>query len=123
MRECRGMRTLILGLALGSILASLPVKAQSKSYVLKAARLFDGTRISSPGLVVVTGNKIFEVGSGSSIPSGAEVIDFGDATLSPGFIDAHTHLSMDDSGNFQRMLVDGLQKNIPADAINARESP
>jgi len=102
--------------------ACLPLAAQSKSYVLKAARIFDGNRISSPGVVVVTGNKIFEVGSGSSIPAGAEVIDFGDATLSPGFMDAHTHLSMDDSGNFQKALIDGLQQTIPEQTLRSLEN-
>ena len=46
-------------------LALLPLAAQTKSYVLKAVRIFDGTRITSPGLVVVTGSKIFSVGPGS----------------------------------------------------------
>jgi len=64
--------------------------------VLKAARLIDGT--GAPGInnavVVVTDNKITAVGSARSvqIPAGAKMIDLGDATLLPGFIDAHTHL-------------------------------
>ena len=33
-------------------------------------------------------------------PQGAQVIDLGDATLSPGFMDAHTHLTFDFSGNY-----------------------
>lgn len=111
------MRTLLL-----TLIIVIPAAAQSKSYVLKAARLFDGNRISSPGLVVVTGSKILEVGPGAPIPSGAELIDFGDATLSPGFIDAHTHLSMPDHGNFQRMLIDGLQKTIPEQTLMALEN-
>jgi len=64
--------------------------------VLKAARLVDGTGgpIVNNAVVVVTDNKIVALGaSGSvSIPSEARVIDLGNATLLPGFIDAHTHL-------------------------------
>jgi len=64
--------------------------------VLKAARLIDST--GSPAItnaiIVVTDDKITAVGASSSvqIPNGAKVIDLGDATLMPGFIDAHTHV-------------------------------
>src|SRR4051794_18254388 len=63
--------------------------------VLKAARLFDGKSdtLSLPGLVVVAGRKIAAVGPGAEVLEGATVIDLGDATLCPGFIDAHTHLT------------------------------
>src|SRR5580704_10326312 len=70
-------------------------KAASQTYVLKAARMFDGKSngLVTPGLVVVSGGKIAGVGTGAAIPAGAETIDLGDATLLPGFIDAHTHLT------------------------------
>src|SRR5882672_11556428 len=63
---------------------------------LRAARLIDGTG-SAPitnAVVIVTDNKITAVGDANSvrIPPGANVIDLGDVTLLPGFIDAHTHL-------------------------------
>lgn len=64
--------------------------------VLKAARLIDGT--GSPAItnavIVVTDDKITAVGSSRQvqIPNGAKVIDLGDVTLLPGFIDAHTHV-------------------------------
>jgi imidazolonepropionase-like amidohydrolase len=64
--------------------------------VLRAARLIDGT--GAPALnnaaVVVTDYRITAVGIADKIavPVGAKVIDLGDVTLLPGFIDAHTHL-------------------------------
>src|SRR6266404_1251876 len=64
--------------------------------VLKAARLIDGTGAApiNNAVIIITDNKITAVGSASSvsIPSDVKVIDLGDVTLLPGFIDAHTHL-------------------------------
>lgn len=64
--------------------------------VLKAARVLDGTGAApiNNGVVVLLDDKIMAVGPASSvsIPSGAKVIDLGDATLMPGFIDGHTHI-------------------------------
>ena len=63
---------------------------------LRAARLIDGTGappLRNP-IIIVTNNRISAVGDAASvrIPSSAKVIDLGDVTLLPGFIDAHTHL-------------------------------
>ena len=46
-------------------------KPSSKSYVLKAARMFDGksNSLTTPGLVVVTDGKITAVGSSASVPA------------------------------------------------------
>lgn len=63
---------------------------------LRAARLIDGTGAPPilKAVVVVTNNKISLSGDAATvrIPPGAKVIDLGDVTLLPGFIDAHTHL-------------------------------
>src|SRR5689334_427774 len=96
--------------------------AQSRPIVLKAARMFDGVRMLTPGLVVVSGSKIQAVGADAVTPSGAELMDFGDATLSPGFIDAHTHLSMMASDDFRQSLLDGLQKPVAELALLATEN-
>ncbi|HYX30737.1 MAG TPA: amidohydrolase family protein [Pyrinomonadaceae bacterium] len=64
--------------------------------VLKAARLIDGTGAApiANAVIIVTDNKITAVGTANnvSIPPAAKIIDLGDVTLLPGFIDAHTHL-------------------------------
>src|SRR5260370_9526807 len=71
-------------------------KPASKTYVLKAARMFDGksNALPTPGLVVVTDGKIAAVGAKAAVPPGAGGIALGDATLLPRFIDAQTHLTL-----------------------------
>jgi imidazolonepropionase-like amidohydrolase len=63
---------------------------------IRAARLIDGTGAAPVrgAIIIVTNNRISAVGEASSvrIPAGAKVVDLGDVTLMPGFIDAHTHL-------------------------------
>ncbi len=113
-------------LILALIAALLPaaIRAQqpsSKTYVLKAARMFDGksNALTTPGVVVVTDGKVAAVGAGAAIPAGAQVIDLGDATLLPGFIDAHTHLTMMYREDYTKAMLDGLQQTIPEKAIDA----
>ena len=62
--------------------------------VLRAARLLDveSGKMIRPGEVLVTGERIVEVGATVAHPPAAEVIDLGDRTLLPGLIDAHVHL-------------------------------
>ena len=96
-------------------------KPADKSYVLKAAAMFDGKSdtLVTPGLVVVTGGRIVGVGAGASIPAGAEVIDLGDATLLPGFIDAHTHLTFPYSEDYNKEELNRLQKTVAERALDA----
>ena len=96
--------------------------AQEKTIVLKSARMFDGHQMRTPGLVVVTGALIAAAGPGAAQPAGAQVIDLGDATLSPGFIDAHTHLSGMYNADYNQGLLDTLQQGIPEQTLRAIEN-
>ena len=90
---------ILLALAVPTFLVAqaptIPTKG-SGTVVLKAARVIDGSGAApiQNGVVVVTEDKIVAVGRvGSvSIPAGARTVDLGNATLLPGFIDAHTHV-------------------------------
>jgi imidazolonepropionase-like amidohydrolase len=97
------------------------VAQAEKTVVLKAARMFDGKSdaIVSPGLVVVSGGKIVAVGKGAATPADAQVIDLGDATLLPGLMDAHTHLTGEASGDWKQDELDEFKKPIPQVAIEA----
>jgi imidazolonepropionase-like amidohydrolase len=109
---------------LAALLAPCSGRAQQaggKTVVLKAARLFDGKSngLVTPGIVVVTDGKIVATGANVSAPPGAEVIDLGDATLLPGFIDAHTHETMMNSNDWKQRELDGLQKTIAEQTLDA----
>jgi len=118
------MRKLLLIVALCG-LAVVPATGQEKkalkTYVLKAARLFDGRSdsLTMPGIVVVQNGRISGVGASAKVPEGAEVIDLGDATLLPGFIDAHTHLTMPYSEDHDRSELNRLEETIPQMAIES----
>jgi len=49
------------------------------------------------GTILVDKGKIVEVGSNVSVPEDAQVIDAGGRMVFPGFIDAHSHLGLDES--------------------------
>jgi imidazolonepropionase-like amidohydrolase len=102
-------------------LVSLRAAEPDKVIVLKAARLFDGKAkaLVTNGVVIVQGNKIVDAGSNLPVPPDAQVIDLGDATLSPGFMDGHTHLTSDFSGNFNELRMRELQWNVSEHAILA----
>jgi imidazolonepropionase-like amidohydrolase len=84
-------------------LCAVPLASQDSAlaapgtFVLRAAHLIDGTGAAEiqNGAVLVVGDSIVAVGTAASIkaPAGARTIDLGDATLLPGFIDAHVHLA------------------------------
>src|ERR1700737_3364818 len=92
------------------------VLAAPRPIVLKAARLFDSVsgKLLEHGMVVVSGTKIQAVGSDVSVPDTAEVIDLGDATLLPGFIDAHVHLSDESSRDWYHDWFNGKMR-FPAE--------
>ena len=117
------MRTLptLLSVALGCVCGSATAGAAPKTTIVKAARLFDGKsdQVVSPGVVVVQDGKIIAAGSRVNEPAGAEVIDLGDATLLPGFMDAHTHLTNEATGDWKKDELDNFKKPIPQLAIEA----
>lgn len=82
-------------LALTAVLGAQAPVAPASVLAIRAARLIDGRGGAplAPAVVVVRGDRIEAVGRDLPIPAGARVIDLGSATLLPGLIDLHTHLT------------------------------
>lgn len=106
-------------LLVSAIFVFSSVAAAQNAYVLRASRLFDGKSdtVAQPGILVVSGNKIQSVGT--EAPTGATIIDLGDATLLPGFIDAHTHLSMPFNPDYNGARLSAQSRPVAEQAIRA----
>jgi imidazolonepropionase-like amidohydrolase len=91
------MRTAIRFAALAAL---LPFGAASAATLIHAGRLIDGVG-NAPRervTVVVDGGKIRSVDAGfTAAGSGDEVVDLADATVLPGFMDMHVHLTSQQS--------------------------
>ncbi len=88
-----GRRAFLTGAAAASLALLLPRLARAAGVtVLKSARLFDGRSMRTPGVLVVSGDRIVSMHEGDA-GSGAASLDLGDATIMPGLIDCHTHIA------------------------------
>ncbi len=109
--------------ALPLSLSGQPPTGQAPSVVVRAARLLDvraGRMVANP-VIVIQGDRIARIGGAE--PAGASVIDLGDATLLPGLIDAHVHLTGEIRPGFELRAV----RETAADAalhgaVNARKT-
>lgn len=87
------MKFLSIMLAL-SVSLLLRSQGAEKIYLLKVAKLYDSEKNSflKNQEILVKGKKIEKVGTNLTKPEGAEVISLQSCTVTPGLIDAHTHV-------------------------------
>jgi imidazolonepropionase-like amidohydrolase len=124
---CAGMNVLApfqwarFAVILAFCMGAIPIWAADNVIALKAERMFDGksNTLIKNGVVIVQGDKIVDAGSNLAIPNDTQVIDLGDATLAPGFIDAHTHLTLDYSGDYNLRRLKEVDLNVSEQAIIA----
>ena len=101
-----------------------------RSIAVRAGRLFDSKtgQMLTKQVVLISGDRITEVGPASQvkIPAGAEVIDFSQATVLPGLIDAHTHMFNQRKANgttedYMLIAVHNVQADLRAGFTAARD--
>jgi imidazolonepropionase-like amidohydrolase len=100
-------------LAWGLVALGLPARGAAQAadtsshrLAIRVARLIDG-REGPPllnAVIIVDSTRITAVGARLPIPSGARVIDLGNATVLPGLIDCHTHITAGDPGDYYTSL-------------------
>src|SRR5579864_57316 len=99
--------------------------AQPQHVVIHAGHMLDvkAGKMLDNVTIVIDGDKITSVSSGggsqSGNQSGAKVIDLPNATLLPGLIDAHTHITYDPNFGYQELGV-SIPKEALIGAKNAR---
>lgn len=102
----------MLGTAVGVLVAAAALWSQTpQTTAVRAGRLFEpkSGQILTNQVVLIQGERITAVGPSSSvpIPPGAKVIDLSRATVLPGLIDGHVHLT-DAAGGLQHQVLVAL---------------
>ncbi len=93
----------------GILGAATVLWSQAQITAVRAGRLFDpkSGQMMTNQVVLIQGERITQVGTAASlsIPAGAKVIDLSRATVLPGLIDGHVHLTDASIGLQHQMLV------------------
>ena len=118
-------RTYGVALFLCGFMAGVPALAQDATYI-RAGQLVDVVdgRVRSNQTIVIRGDRIERVGNSSAIdiPAGANVIDLSNATVLPGLIDMHVHLTGDPEAQGYKNLAASVPRNALFGAANGRRT-
>ncbi len=99
-----------------------PPPEAPKKLALKAAHMFDAVHgaLVEGATVVIEGDRIVAAGAGVQAPADARVIDLGDATLLPGLIDAHVHMTGESQEDFAKAFVERIFQFPAEQSLQAR---
>jgi len=92
-----------------------------KRIAIRAGRLID-CKSDAPianALILIEGDKIVSVAPGGTPPAGVELIDLSNATVLPGFVDAHTHVLLQGDVTEEDYDKQLLKQSMPYRAILA----
>ena len=120
------MRKILLLLLLCALVPHVTTgqSPQKETVLIKAGKLIDvrAGRVLTDQAILIEGDRIKQVGAYGSVqaPSGARMIDLSNATVLPGLIDCHTHLTSDPSHNGYESLGISVPREALYGAKNAR---
>lgn len=101
----------------GLVLTLMGAAAQDQVIAIKCGRLIDvkSGHVISNAIILIEGEKIAALGRQGEValPSGAETIDLSNATVLPGLIDAHDHLT----SNPEHAGYSALGISVPREAL------
>jgi imidazolonepropionase-like amidohydrolase len=94
---------------------------EAHTIVVHAGHLLDvkSGKMLDNVFVTIKGDRIAGVAAGGPAPKGATTIELPNATLLPGLIDAHTHLTFDPNFGYQELAI-SIPKEALIGAKNAR---
>lgn len=102
----RTISCLCLVLAVSIPFPAIAQEPEPGAILLHAARVFDGDNMRANTSVLLVSGQVAQIGPRGSFASDkAKVIDLGDATILPGFIELHAHLT------FQKIPADTVLKH------------
>ena len=97
---------LLLLIGVAGCLAADRVTAQDTATLIRAERMIDGNgNLAEPGAVLVEGERIVAVGAAAAAAPADQTVDLGEATILPGLIDLHTHLTDKVGTHWEQVLV------------------
>jgi imidazolonepropionase-like amidohydrolase len=115
------MRFVFATIAVAAILTIGPTLA-GDVVAIKAGRVIDviAGDVLGDQIILIEDKRIAAVGKDLAIPAGAKVIDLGNATVLPGLVDAHTHLTYDPVLQPEEVLALSHPRLAIIAAMNAR---
>jgi imidazolonepropionase-like amidohydrolase len=111
--------TLFVLLLFSISMAAAQSAGAAKTVVIHAGRVLDvktGKALTGQ-TIIIQGDKIVSVGVNAQVPAGATVIELPDATLVPGLIDAHTHITFDPIFGYSRLAI-----SVPREALTGAKN-
>ncbi len=99
---------------------TISAQTAEKHYLIKAGLMYDSENnvFLKNRQILVKGNTILKVGDKLDIPAGTVILDYSRATVTPGLVDAHTHLLFRQAAT-ENLAYDGIMNSPETRVLRA----